>query len=146
LQRLFTVRGSTKRTRQVADIPLSWGRGAPQKLKKNRNFKIEAEFGGLWGEMFQGFWPRAGKCYRGDHWLMREQNQAGLLSTVPPPEGAERGPIEKFAPPPRPNGGSGPQFLDFPLRGPRTPTNPENFVKMSRPIFEKKISEIWTKI
>ena len=30
---------------------------------------------------------------------MREQNQVGLLSTVPPPEGAERGPIEKFAPP-----------------------------------------------
>ena len=114
MQRLFTVRGSTKRTKQIADIPPPSGRGAPQKLKKNRNFKIEAEFGGLWGKMFQGFWPRAGKCFRGAHLLMREQNRAGLLSTVPPPEGAEWGPIEKFAPLPRPNGGSDPQFLDFP--------------------------------
>ena len=114
MQRLFTVRGSTKRTRQVADIPPHWGRGAPQKLKKNRNFKIEAEFGGLWGGKFQGFLARAGKCYRGDHWLMREQNRGGLLSTVPPPEGAEWGPIEKFAPQPRQNWVSDPQFLDFP--------------------------------
>jgi len=30
---------------------------------------------------------------------MCEQNPIGLLSTVPPPEGAEWGPIEKFAPP-----------------------------------------------
>ena len=114
MQRLFTVRGSTKRTRQVADIPLSWGRGAPQKLKKNRNFKIEAEFGGLWGEMFQGFWARAGKCYRGAHWLMCEQNRAGLLSTVPPPEGAERG-LSKSLPLPHAQiGGLAPNFYIFP--------------------------------
>ena len=74
---------------------------------------------------------------------MCEQNRAGLLSTVPPPEGAERRPIEKFAPPPRPNWGPDPQFLYFTLRVPRTPTNPENFVKMTRPIFEKKISKLF---
>ena len=74
---------------------------------------------------------------------MCEQNRAGLLSTVLPPEGAEWGPVKKFAPPPRPNWGSDPQFSDFPSRGPRTPTNPENFVKMTRPIFEKKISELF---
>ena len=68
---------------------------------------------------------------------MREQNEAGLLSTVPPPEGGERGPIEKFAPQPRRNWGSDPQFLDFSLRGPRTPTNPENFVKMTAHFREK---------
>ena len=82
-------------------------------LKKNRNFKIEAEFGGLWGGKFQGFLARAGKCYRGYHWLMCEQNRGGLLSTVPPPEGAEWGPIENFAPQPRQNWVSDPQFLDF---------------------------------
>jgi len=85
--------------------------------------------------MFQGFWARAGKCFRGAHWLMCEQNVADLLSTVPPPDGAERWPIEKFAPPPRQNWGSDPQFLDFLLRGPRTPTSPENCVKIALPIF-----------
>jgi len=54
LQDLFNVRGSIKRTKQVADIPPRWGRGAPRNWKKNRNFKIEAEFGGLWGECFSG--------------------------------------------------------------------------------------------
>jgi len=103
LQHLFIVRGSTKGTKDVADIPPRWGREAPQKLKKNRNFKIETDFGGLWGKIFQEFWARAGKCFRGAHWLMREQNEVGLLSTVPPPEGAEQGPIEKFAPQPRQN-------------------------------------------
>jgi len=41
---------------------------------------------------------------------MREQNKAGLLSTVPPPEGAKRGPIENFAPQPRQNWQSDPNF------------------------------------
>ena len=99
MQHFFNARGSTKSTRQLADIPPRWGRKAPRILEKNRNFKIEAEFGGLLGEMFQGFWARVGKCIRGAHLLMCEQNEAGLLSTVPPPEGAKRGHIEKFAPP-----------------------------------------------
>jgi len=95
----------------VANIPpRRLGRGALQKLEKNRNFKIEAKFGGLWGKIFQGFWPRAGKCFRSAHWLMCEQNETGLLSTVPPPEGVELGPIEKVAPPPRQNWGSDPNF------------------------------------
>jgi len=95
--------------------------------------------------MFQGFWARAGTYFRGAHWLMCEQNQGGPLSTVPPPEGAERGPIEKFAPLTRANWGSDRQLLDFLLQGLRLPTNTENFVKITRPISEKKISEIWTK-
>jgi len=123
-------------TREVANIPPLWGRGALQKLEKNRNFKIEAKFGGLWGKIFQGFWPRAGKCFRSAHWLMCEQNEAGLLSTVPPPEGIELGPIEKVAPPHAKIGGLTPIFRFF-LRGSRPPTNPENCVKIAWPIFEK---------
>jgi len=58
LQHLFIVRGSTKRTSDVADIPPRWGRVAPQIVrKKNRNFKIDAKFGGLWEKYFRGFGP-----------------------------------------------------------------------------------------
>jgi len=34
LQHLFIVRGSTKRTSDVADIPPRWGRVAPQIVRK----------------------------------------------------------------------------------------------------------------
>jgi len=51
LQHLFIVRSSTKGTKDVADIPPRWGREAPQKLKKNRNFKIETVWRALGGNV-----------------------------------------------------------------------------------------------
>ena len=54
-----------------------------------------------------------------------------------PPEGAERGPIKKFASSPRQNWGPGPQFLEFVFREPRPPTNPENFTKIALRISDK---------
>jgi len=56
-------------------------------------------------------------------------------------DGAERGPVEKFAPPPRPNLGDNPQFYDSVLRGPSYPTNHEIFVKKSLPIFRKNFQK-----
>jgi len=37
-------------------IDIGVGAAEPRKIEKNRNFKIFAEFGGLWGKIFQRFW------------------------------------------------------------------------------------------
>jgi len=47
-----------------------------------KDFKVKNKILGHHG--ISGVWPAAGKCFRGAHWLMCEQNEAGLLSTVPP--------------------------------------------------------------
>ena len=86
------------------------GKGAPSKIEKNRNFQNLNEFDRRWGKKFQGLSPRVGICCRATHCLITEQNRAGLHGTVSPPDGAERVPIEKFAPPPRPNLGADPNF------------------------------------
>jgi len=42
-------------------IDIGVGAVEPRKIgEKNRNFKIFAEFGGLWGKIFQRFWLGAG--------------------------------------------------------------------------------------
>jgi len=76
------------------------GKGAPSKIGKKTKFsKIKLSLAGSGEKMFRGFSPRAGICCRGAYCLATEENWAGLHSTVSPPNGAERGPVEKFAPP-----------------------------------------------
>ena len=85
--------------------------GRPLKNRKKSKFsKIKPSLGGSGEKMFRGFSPRAGICCGGAYCLATEENRAGLHSTVSPPNGAERGPVEKFAPPPHPNLGADPQF------------------------------------
>jgi len=43
------------------------------------------------GKIFERFWLGASKDFRNAHWLMCERNEAGVLSTVSPPVGAEWG-------------------------------------------------------
>jgi len=93
------VLGATDRSRDIVPIDLPLGRAPFQKSEKIEIFENSAKFGRLWGKIFQGFSPRAGICCRTAHCLVTEQNRAGLHSTVSLPDGAERGPIEKFAPP-----------------------------------------------
>jgi len=61
-------------------------------------------------------------------------------------QGAGRGPIEKFDPPPRPNLGADPRFLNFVLRVYRGPTNPENLAKKLGPFPRYKFFKFWRKI
>jgi len=75
------------------------GKGAPSKIGKNRNFRKLSRVWQALGKMFRGFSPRAEICCREGYCLANEENRAGLHSTVSPPNGAERGPVEKFAPP-----------------------------------------------
>ena len=106
----MSVRSTTDRTRDIAPIDRSVGRAPPQKSEKNRNFQKLSRLWPALGKMFQGFSPEVGICCKGAHCLVKEQKRVGLHSTVSPPDGAERGHIEKFAPPPRPNLGADPQF------------------------------------
>ena len=87
--------------------------------------------------MFQEFSPRAGICCREANCLIIEQNRAGLHSTVSPPDGVERGPIEKFAPPPRPWGLT--PILTFCFTGTLIPYKPWKF-------REKIATHFWEKI
>jgi len=91
LENFFTVWSSTKRSRELVDRLRRGGRGA----RKNWIEKIEiSKFKPSLvdsGKIFGGFWLGASKDFRNAHWLMCEQNEAGVLSTVSPPVGAEWG-------------------------------------------------------
>jgi len=106
----LSVRSTTDRIRDIAPIDLPVGRASPQKSGKNRNCQKLSRVWPALGKVFQEFSPRAGICCRGAYCLVIEENRAGLHSTVSPPDGAQRGPIEQFAPPPCPNLGADPNF------------------------------------
>jgi len=69
---------------------------------------------------------------------VRIKNQVGLLSTVPPPEGAERGPIEKFAPPATPKLGVRPKIFRFSLTETPPPYKSRKFRENDRAHFREK--------
>jgi len=97
--------------------------------------------------MFQGFLPKAGICCRRAYCLVNEQKRAGLHSTVSPPDGAQRGPVEKIRPLPCSNLGADPQFLNFVVRIPNK-SHPQQILKISWKNIhfgEKYFSKIWQK-
>ena len=76
--------------------------------------------------MFQGYWLRVGKYFRGAH-LTYGTNVAGPSCVVPLPGGMTIGP--KILPFPMPKFGADPKYQDLILRACPGPTNPENFAK-----------------
>jgi len=101
-------RSSTKCVRNLVYRYRRGRSGAPQNWKKIEISKFLPSLAVSGGKYFSDF--GSGWFFRDAYCLMWEQNEAGLLSTVSPPEGAKRGPIEKFAPHSPQNLGLTPNF------------------------------------